>query len=223
MYGNRGLIAVGLALLLVTAGCAELITGSGPISFTADEASISDAALAETGYEESNVQKMEFNETVEFDNNSRQIHVVSHMAAYTTQKEVGDNGNASVQGGSVMVLSTPQGKFAGAALNPMANLGTRDLIQRVLQQAESRSGADVSELEEVGTEEVEILGEDREVVIYETTGEQDGEEVTMHLYVAKIKHGDDVLLVVGMHPEQIDEKSNILTLMQGVEHESSDD
>ncbi|MFB6148278.1 MAG: DUF6517 family protein, partial [Halobacteriales archaeon] len=66
-------LAIGVAVLLGTAGCLGFVTGSEPLKFTATAATVSDSALQGTGFEEQSVQPVTLNRTIELQGEEREL------------------------------------------------------------------------------------------------------------------------------------------------------
>lgn len=196
---SRVLLAV--VLVVVTAGC----TGGG-FAFDASPATVSDDALDEAGYDGEPPEAHTVNETIEVAGMNADVTATTWTAVYSDD-----------QGASLVVVSTPNAEIAGQSLNPLTRLSNRELVERALDQLDN-ADAEIKDVREVDSEQRSILGQDVEVITYLATAESDHGEMDVNLHLATVQHEDDVVIVVGIHPEQFDERTTILDLMEAIQH-----
>jgi len=202
-----------LAVLMTTAGCG-FITGSESLSFSANQATVSDATLSETGYEEVSVEAANITRNFSAAGQERQVEVTNWIAQYERQVSLGPLGDrrAAVFAG----LSTPAVEILGQTFNPVANFDNRQIIQRFQKQYDSVSVGD-----RVDTAQVEALGEERNVSRYEGTAQLAGNDVDVYIHLAKFRHGDDYVVALAVYPQRLDgERSRAVSMFEGVEHEN---
>ncbi|ARS88591.1 hypothetical protein B1756_01675 [Natrarchaeobaculum aegyptiacum] len=114
-----------------------------------------------------------------------------------------------------LAVSSPGIEVAGQSLNPLEGMGSAQLIEEFLDQAD----ADVEDLEQVETLTLEVLGDQREVDRLHGTVTQDGMEVTLEITIGSFTHEEDFLVLAGIHPAAADgEAANVERLMESVEH-----
>lgn len=201
-----------LALLVLSSGCLGALVGNEPLAFSASEATIGDDALAGSGYEHDETQKLELNRTVEAGGQSRQVEVTNWAAVYTKSIEI--EGIGEQQLAALAVLSTPEVNVLGQTFNPVGQMDNGELIEQVVSQQGS-----VRDIEEVGTSEITMLGETAEVTKFSATIEIDGQEVDGYVHIGQVTHDGDIVLVAGMYPKELsNEEENIFELMSAVEH-----
>ncbi|MFB6219789.1 MAG: DUF6517 family protein [Halobacteriaceae archaeon] len=212
------LLAVGL--LTVTAGCSGgLLSGDGPIEFSASPVSIGDAALQEAGFEEVETRSVTVNRTVNIQDQERKVIITNHVAGYRLAE--GQQADAPV---GVVAVSTPQAQAFGFALNPVANMGIKDAVN-FASQAGSQFGGELRNVEEVGSWKTTVLGKETTVTKFGATVERNGQTVDVFVHATKVKHGDDIVLVVAAYPQALEEagavsQESIAPMFEGVEHET---
>ena len=220
---RRGLLAaIAASTSVAVAGCAGQ---DGSYEFDAEPARIPESAYADADYTgeepESYTVDREFNVT----GVNAQVTATTWVARYV---------NSETQS-ALFVASTPNASVAGQSVNPLVRVEGADLIRRLLNQINQQAGgsggnADIQtdDIEERGEETRTVLGEEATVSIFETTisAEVGGadtesgsvEDVPVLLYLATVQHDDDVIALVGVHPVQIDQADQLLSMMEAVEH-----
>lgn len=205
--------AIGTALLVAlvaTSGCLGLLTGDA--SFEASPASVGDAALEETGYELSDNRTQNLSRNVSAAGQEREVTVVNHLATYNRNVSFGPLGEQEVA--RFALLSTPAVEIGGRTLNPVGDWSERRIVERLSSQYSGLN--DVSHQD---NRTVAALGEDRTVERFTGTARIQGQRIDVTLHVTKFQHGEDFVVAVGIHPEQLpDEQDRVDTLLSGVEH-----
>lgn len=207
-----GLTAV--ACLAVLAGCG-FITGSEVLAFSASPATASDASLTETGYEEQNVTEQHVTRNVSAAGQTRQVNVTNQQAQYERGVDFGPLG--SQRAAVFVTFASPEVSVAGRTFNPIADLSKRAILAefdseydglRVGTQVESRN--------------VSTLGQSTELTQFDGTATLAGTEVDATIQAAKFQHEGDYIVAVGIYPQLIDEESNVVLLLEGLEHADSE-
>lgn len=204
---------LGLAILVSLAGCSAL---TGPIEFSASEATVSDGAVQETGYEEKSVEKQVIEREITRAGVTKEVHVTNWQAMYERSVDLGPLGQQ--RAAVVSVFSTPKVELAGQGpYNPVADYSNAELVQLVQEQYEG-----MHDVEQASERELSILGETVTVTTFSATATLEGSgEVDVFLHVAKVPHGDDFVIAVGVHPQRLpDEQQRIDAMFQNIEHES---
>ncbi|MDY6818465.1 MAG: DUF6517 family protein [Halobacteriales archaeon] len=202
-------LAIGVAVLLGTAGCLGFVTGSEPLKFTATAATVSDSALQGTGFEEQSVQPVTLNRTIELQGEERELIIENHIASYRKTAA----GNAI---GMMVVVATPKAEVLGQGLNPIGRMDRQALLERMFSFAGVSNTGDITEVE---TTQQTVLGEQRDVSVFETTREQAGQQITVRIRMVRISHNDDYVIALGMYPKRMtNEKQNIQQLFGGITH-----
>lgn len=194
-----------------TAGCLGVITGSEPAEFEANPPTVDDAALAETEYEPAGIEEIVVERAVEAGGQSRDVVVTNYVAQYEKTIDLGPLGE--LRAALFTALTTPQVSVLGQEFNPIAEMSTRELAQRVQGQYE-------------GIEDVQHQ-EDSDVTINDQTTTQskftaqatlNGQTVDIILHISEaVELGEDLVVTVGAYPEQTPgEEQNVLALMEAV-------
>ncbi|MFB6299400.1 MAG: DUF6517 family protein [Halobacteriales archaeon] len=209
MRAIRAGLAISVAVLLSTAGCLGFVSGSEPLNFTATAATIEESALQGTGFEEQSVQPITLNRTIEFQGEQRELIIENHVASY--QKTAAGN-----EIGIVTVVATPKAEVLGQGLNPIGRMDRQALLEQMFSFAGVSNTGDMTE---IGTERTTILGEERDVSVFETTREQAGQQITVRIRIVRFSHNDDYVIALGIYPKRMSaEKQNIQQLFAGITH-----
>ncbi|TKX54290.1 hypothetical protein EXE42_08680 [Halorubrum sp. SP3] len=208
--------AVGLASL---AGCTALdvATGEGPAEFAAGTATVADATLSESGYELNEVSDDVIAREVEVAGRTREVRVTNTVAEYDKAVELfGERYQAAV----FAAVTTPQIEVLGRALNPIAEMGTRERADLILRRYEG-----VGDLERGSEYSTEVLGSDAAVVVYAADGEIAGTGATteLELHIGEpVGVDDDFVLPLAAYPAAFSDGENVRRMMNGLEHEPNE-
>ena len=213
---RRSLLAAGATgTLALTAGCLDFVLGNGPLELEAERAAPGDDALAETDYEESDVQHEEIDETVAVSGIERQVRASLWASLYTKERELM---GATREAGIFAAVSVPAVEVAGRSFNPLADMDGKELLEELLNRFEGGQGSvkNISHEESFG---LDILGAGREVDVFVGETEYGGETVEVEIGLTSFTHEDDMIVLLGSHPRQLPQESaNIELLMESVEH-----
>lgn len=209
MSRNRSL---GLVLLLVlTAGCLGVITGSEPAVFQAEPAGVSESALAETDFELRERQQPWLNRSVEVAGQEREVRVQNHVSSYEIPPSIGPGG---VTYGLFVVASTPQASIAGQALNPIGRMSHQQMIEQLASGA-----GNLEQIQRQGTETRQILGSSTEVVRFSAISRQSGQEVPVFVEVTRVQDGDDFVIGIGVYPQESEGvRPQVATMFESIRH-----
>lgn len=203
---HRAIAAVVAVVLL--AGC----TG-GALSFSASPATIDEAALEDANYTGQAPEQVTVNETVEVAGMSKQVTATTWTAGYS----------ANETPATLVVASTPDAKVAGQSVNPITQLTGKELLERVAQEVGNTDGVNFEDIEVVQRESRQILGTQTEVTTFATTASTDQGEVPIRIHLASVSHEGDVIVLVGVHPERVDERATLLELMEATQHDGDEE
>lgn len=209
--------AVGLASL---AGCTALdvATGEGPAEFAAGTATVSDATLDESGYERNEVSDEVISREVEAAGRTREVRVTNTVAEYDKAVELfGERYRAAV----FAAVTTPQIEVLGRALNPIAEMGTRERAELILSRYEG-----VGDLERGSEYSTEVLGTDAAVVVYTADGEIEGTgaDTELEIHIGEpVEADDDFVLPLAAYPAALSDGENVRRMMNGLEHEPNEE
>lgn len=204
--------SVALALLLVTSGCVGML--SGPVTFTASEATVSDSALQDTGYEKNRTTEMSISRTFSAAGQSKDVKVTNWVSEY--HQSVGIPGLAEQKVAVFATFSSPKVEVVGKSFNPLDKYNNRQLAQKFTAKFKN-----VDIKNEVGNRKVTMLGNETSVSKYEATVTTvAGVQFDAYLHVTKVKHGDDHVVALAVYPKQLsDHDQKVDRLIEGVEHE----
>lgn len=206
---KRRAVLAGASSALLLGGCTDLLSGD-EVTFEADTAVVPDQVQSETDYQEQRVEDM----TIErdYDRVDRTVVVINRLAEYSNEVEIGPIGGELAR---FTVLSTPKVEVGPVGpLNPVDDMSEKELAQKLQQEYGS-----VQNVQEVDERDVSMLGETVSVTKFSAEAEtQGGQNVDVFLHIGKVEHEDDIVLAIGVHPQELDEQENVDTLMGGIEH-----
>ena len=225
---RRGLLAALAASTSVAiAGCAG---EDGSYEFDAEPARVPERAYADSEYTGEDPESFSIDREFNATGVNAQVSATSWVARYV---------NPTNQS-ALFVASTPNASVAGQSVNPLVRVEGAELIRRLLNQINQQDvgggNADIEtdDIESRGEETQTVLGEETTVSIFETTVSADVEgpdnssgsveDIPVLLYLATVPHqadgadSEDVIALVGVHPVQIDQSEQLLSMMEAVEH-----
>ncbi|WP_134670894.1 DUF6517 family protein [Halorussus marinus] len=202
-----------LALLVVTSGCVGVL--SGPVTFAATEATVSEAALESTGYEHNRTEEMVVNRTFSAAGQSKDVEVTNWISEY--HQSVGIEGLAEQRVAVFATFASPTVEVVGQSFNPLDDYDNRELAEQFTAQL-----ASVGDVRRVGSRTITMLDSDANVTKFEATvTTSTGLEFDAYLHVTKVEHGDDFVGAIAVYPKQLpDQQAAINELIRGVEHEA---
>jgi len=179
---------VAVCLLLSSAGCTGLLLHE-ETAFVAGEANVTGGE--KMAYAHNSTQWQNVTRSVEAAGQEREVTVSNRAALFVNRTADGSAGAAFV------VVSSPQVRLAGQELNPVAELSQRDLLTEFSGQFD-RFG-NLTGVEERETRQVPMLGTEADMRVFNATMEgDDGTDDEVVVSVAKVKHGDDYVVAIGV-------------------------
>lgn len=121
-----------------------------------------------------------------------------------------------IETATLVVLSTPDASVAGRSLNPLVRLSDGQLVATILERLDGFDDVEVENVREVDAEQRRILDDEVTVRTYAA----EGGDASLRVHLAIVEHEDDVVVLVGTHPEGMDERTTLLSLMETVDHSS---
>jgi len=211
--------------LLATAGCIGFVLGEEPLVYEANNATVAEEDRA--GFDLVDEQLLEQNQTINRSGINRTISVTSYAGIYTKNETINTDEQRLA---SVAVVSTPVVDVFERPVNPIGNMTGRDMLEFLTNQTEDSQFEASGELEEVPpdqvgprTQDVTVLGKQTDIAVYRTTQDVEGRTVELRLYVTRVRHGDDYVVLFGghsmLHPA---EGYTVVDLMRSVEHDDED-
>lgn len=210
---NRRLLAiVALVGLVALSGCA-LLTGE-TLEFSAQPATVSEAAEDGAQYDLVGVESQDINRSVEVLGQERRILATNQVATY--ERDLGVAETDAV--GTVLVVSTPTMEVAGQALNPLGRISPEQALSTLSTGQDGIEG-----LEATGNRTAAVLGEDRTVRTFATTTTVAGQDVPTTVHFLRVPHEGDYVIGVAIHPELMSaDQADVDTMFEGIEHSGSD-
>jgi len=206
------LAVVGLVALVALSGCAGL---TGPLTFNAGQATVSDQALHQTNYQKVSVQQQTINKTVSRYGFSKRVIVTNWIAQYDRSIDLGALGKK--RAAVFSVVSTPQVKVPlMGAQNPIGDYSNEQLVMLLQQNYQS-----ISNVQHVSDYQTTMLGQQTTVSKYSAQATlQGGQTVNVYVHVTKVSAGGDYVIAAAVYPQQLDgqESGRVKTLLQGVQH-----
>jgi|GEM_PF-192200 len=199
----------------VVAGCTNVVEDS--LSSTA--ATVSGAALAETGYDERAVDELVVRRTVGRFGIERSLEARNWYAEYDRAIPLEALGLMRVQAAVVAVLTTPQIAVLGKTFNPVGDFSTNELVA-LIQSRYDR----LEDVQSVGEESISILGTETTIARYEARARLISERsrLDVDLQVSEpVAHGDDFVLCIAVSPQAgglETESDTVRTMFTSLEH-----
>ena len=168
-------------------------------------------ATSDTGYEETRRTSLGVERSFQVAGQTRNVSVTNYLAEYgrTAETLFSDQ-----QVARVTVLSSPKVQVLGESFNPLGELSDRQLAQRFQEQYGS-----LNNLQFQSNRTTSILGSERTVSKFTAQAEMNGgTSVDVNVHISKFEDGDDFIVAVAVHPQQIDEESNVDAMFGGIVH-----
>ncbi|WP_276301006.1 DUF6517 family protein [Halorussus lipolyticus] len=200
-----------LALLVVTSGCTGVL--SGPLTFSASEATVSDAALEETGYEHNSTKAMNVSRTFSAAGQSKEVEVTNWISEY--HQKVGFGGLGEQKVSVFAVFSSPQVEVLGQSFNPLAKYSNQQLAQQFTSQLRS-----VNDVRKVDSQNRTMLGKTTQVSKFEASVRTAvGIEFDAYVHVTKVEHEGDHVVAIAVYPQKLPgQEDDVYRLLRGIEH-----
>lgn len=194
---------------MLFSGCMDLIRGD-EARFEADTARVPEDVAADTGYEEVEVTNDEIRR--EFDQVDRTVVVVNSIAEYARSVEIGPIGGELAR---FTALATPKIDLVpGRPANPVGDMDAREIAEMVQNKYD-----DIDNVEHVDDWNAELLGDTIEISKFAADARTAaGQDVAVYMHIGETDNEDDFVVVVGVHPQDVDDEDEIDTLIGGVEH-----
>lgn len=220
MLSRRKLVTVtAVALAGGTAGCLDGLFGDE--TFEATAASVADAALSETGYEEHRTESVEIERTFEAGGESESVVVTNWHAEYDRAIDLGEVGltDERAQAAIFTAVSTPQVEVLGRTFNPVAEMEAGEIAEMVQERYDGIGG-----VEQVSETTAPVAGESTTVGEFEAEAElvDAGTTVDVTLHISEaVESGDDLVVAVGGYPTLLAEfeTEHVFTMMDAIEHD----
>lgn len=211
MQFSRSLASVATAFIVVLAGCTGTLA-----EFSSEPAVVPESVLS-GGWVHGNTTDVTVPVGFGLGPVSRDVRLTGWVSGYSKT-------TASEDVALLAVATTPDAEFEGQSLSPVVHLSDPELVSWTLDRladASVRGGIDanVTGLRVVDRETRTVLGTPTEVVTYTGTVEAEGQSVAVLLHLAVVSHEGDVVVALGAHGADRDEREAVLALMERIEHE----
>jgi hypothetical protein len=211
--------------LLATAGCIGFVLGEEPLVYEANNATV--PADQRAGFDLVDEQSLDQNRTINRSGINRTVSVTSYAGVYVKNETINTDEQRLA---SLAVVSTPVVDVFERPLNPIGNMTEEEMLEFLSERTNQSEFADTEEIERVPpeavgprTQDVTVLGTETDIAVFRVTQEVEGRTVELRLYVTRVRHGDDYVLLFGghsmLHPA---EGYAIVDLMRAVEHDDED-
>lgn len=210
----RTLSSLLVAALLVTSGCLGVLTGAEPLEVEAAPVAVSSAAQADAGYEEVRREAVPLSREFSAGGESREVQVTNYLAEYSRSISIGPIGTGEF--GRFVVLSTPAVEVLGRTFNPVGDMSNRDLAEEVQSQYDG-----LDNLQPAGERQATVLGTGTTVSTFTADGriEGTGQSVELLIHIAKVRHEDDFVVIVAVHPSLVPgEADRVDAMLTGIRH-----
>lgn len=192
-------------------GCVDLVMGDTP-TFESSEATVSESAIEESGYQLSSSDTQTITRNVSAVGQERTVRVRNHVSEYNRSMSLGPLGDREL--GRFVVFTTPEIEIAGQTMNPAADWSERRVLTEVASQY-----AGLDDVSHEGNRTVSMLGSERSVEQFSAATTIGGEEIDVFVHVTKFRHEGDVVVGLGVHPEQLpDEQDRHDVMFSGLQH-----
>ncbi len=226
MQSRRTFVGMGAgAVLAGLAGCLEGIpfVGDEPLEFSANRATVPDAVLDNTGYDEQSVEEAVIEETVEVAGQSQEVHVTNWQAMYDKSVDLGELGlpvEGEQRAAVCSLLSSPQMSVLDRPFNPIGEMSAEELAGTVQDRYEG-----MSDFEHLRDASRPLGGQSTTVGEFATEADLTGEGTTVELRVhiaEAVELGDDLVFGVGAYPAELadQEADELFAMFSGVVHEN---
>ena len=200
-----------LALMVVVSGCTGIL--SGPVTFSATKATVSDDALEETDFEHNRTDDQTVTREFSAAGQSKEVEVTNWVSEY--HRSVGLSGVTEQEVAVFATFASPQVEVLGQSFNPLAEYDNRELAEQFTARLDS-----VENVRKVGSRNRTMLGKSTEVTKFEATVTTSaGIQFDAYLHVTKVEHGGDHVVALAVYPQQFGEQGDtVARLLEGVEH-----
>lgn len=207
---RRGLLALGLGVLLVTAGCSFL---QGPVTFEANQSTVTQEARQNTGYEEVRIEQQTITRSYGSGEASKEVKVVNVLAEYKRQVSLGP---LSGELARFSVFTTPAVEVAGQQFNPVGDMSNAELALLVQKKYGTITNVRLQD-----NRTVQLVGEQATVSKFTADATTvAGKQVDVYLHIGQTYHEGDYVIVIAVYPQQLQEQDNVDRLARGVVHDT---
>lgn len=213
---RRTLPAIVLAGLILTGGCIGFLTGEETLSFEADQATVDQDTRSETDYQQTRSESQTITRNFSAAGQTRTVTVTNQVTEYKRQISIPIVEDQELA--RFTVLSTPKVQVLNRTFNPVANLSNRQLAQQFQEKYET-----IDDVQHAGDRSVTVLGQETTVSKFSARAKiVDGQTIDVYFHIAQVDHGDDFIIGVAVHPQEVDEQERVDQLYGGITHQSGE-
>lgn len=212
MKRRRALAILASMASTTFAGCFQFARGTGTLELAAQPVHVSDDILDTTGYTLHRAREITLDREFDVQGSTREAVVTNMQAEYT--KGIDIEGHGTVAGAVFSVTATPSVSVLGQEFNPLGDLSTVELVERLQRQY-----ATIEDIEHQHNEMVVALGDTTLRQSYTGKAHLGSESIEVAIHVTRpIATSDDLIVTVGIHPRLLTyEDDNVSTLISGLE------
>ncbi|PSQ31746.1 hypothetical protein BRD16_02210 [Halobacteriales archaeon SW_6_65_46] len=207
---TRRIMAVVAVVALVTLSGCGFILGSDSLDFPAEPVAVDDSTQSDTGYEQTRRTSLNVDRSFSAAGQTRNVSVTNYIAEYGRSA---DAVFSDQQVARVTVLSSPKVEVLGESFNPLGDLSDRELAQRFQKQYDS-----LDNLQFQSNRTTTVHEEEQTVSKFTAQADMGGTSVDVYVHLSKFEVGDDYVVAVAIHPQQIDEEPNVDEMFAGIVH-----
>lgn len=204
---------VSVVLIVVLSGCLGTLA-----SADAGAASVPTAAYEREGYVAGNETSVPLRFPVGVAGVGGEVAVTSHVAGYS--RTTAENETAAF-----LLLTTPNARVGGVSVNPLRGATDPTLVRTALEfvgTARTLGNVEnVTDLRELGSEEVELLNETTELTTYAGVVDTATGRADVRVHVAVVEYEEDVVLALSVHPASMDERAAVGRMLAAAEHRAA--
>lgn len=202
-----------VVLVVALSGCLGTLA-----SADAGAASIPATAYEREGYVAGNETSVPLRFPVGVAGVGGEVTVTSHVSGYSRTT----SGNETA---ALLVLTTPNVRVGGVSVNPLRGATDPTLVRTGLEfVGEARTlgnAGNVTDLRELSSADVELLGETVPMTTYAGVVDTAAGRVDVRVHVAAVEYGEDVVLVLSVHPASMDERAAVGRMLAAAEHRAA--
>lgn len=212
MQRRSFLAGTGLAVGTATAGCMGLLSDD-PVTFTAELANVPESVATGEGFDLEQTDTQVIEKTYEVADQSQTVEVTNRTAEYEKSVQLGPVGE--LRASIFTALSTPQVSVLGKSFNPVAEMSSAELAERIQDQY-----SEIGNLEAEREASITILGTETTETKFAGEITMDGQQLDIYLHVSSaVESAEDLVLGVGGYPQELpDEEDRVLTMMESIDH-----
>lgn len=225
---RRRYLLGGVALMgsVSFAGCQDeirdIVLDASEFEADAEPAELEPDAVETAGYSHVETEQYRIEEDFEVAGEEQRVEAGNWLASYAKDEqlleaELEDEISEDLQtvAAGLFLVSTPDLSIAGQSINPADRLDDEDLLATFEDEIGRGS---IESIEETDSNYVTILETETEVTHFEATVSAEGEEYDGMVYMGRVENEGDIVVVVGVHLDEIDAEEELFDLMEHVIH-----